>query len=98
MPLFYVYILKCADGSYYTGHTDDLNKRLWEHENGKYEGYTSIRRPVKLVYSEGFHRRIDALTAEMKIKTWGRRKKDALVNGGWQGIIALRKKKNAKAC
>ena len=93
MPLFYVYILKCNDDSYYTGQTDNLEKRLWEHNVGKFDGYTSTRRPLDLVYSEGFYTREEALAAERKIKTWGRRKKDALVKGGWEGIIALRKKR-----
>jgi len=52
MP-YYVYILKCADGSYYTGSTDDLSKRIWQHQEGVTPGsYTFSRRPVELVWSE----------------------------------------------
>jgi tRNA/rRNA methyltransferase len=52
---FWGYILRCADGSYYTGHTDDLEKRLALHQTGEMGGYTSSRRPVALVYSQDFH-------------------------------------------
>ena len=91
--LFHVYILRCSDGSYYTGHTDNLDKRLSEHRMGKHDGYTSTRLPVELVFQEGFHSRDDAKAAELKIKTWYREKKEALIQYGWEGIIALRKPK-----
>ena len=91
---FYVYILECSDGSYYTGHTDNLDKRLNEHRSGMCNGYTATRLPVDLVFSEDFSTRIAALSAERKIKTWSRRKKIALILGGWQGIISLRVSKN----
>lgn len=91
---FYVYILECSDGSYYTGHTDNLDKRLNEHQSNKYSGYTSRRQPVRLVFYEELSTRIAALSAERKIKTWSRRKKIALIQGGWQGIINLRVSKN----
>jgi predicted GIY-YIG superfamily endonuclease len=90
---FYIYILKCNDNSLYTGHTENLNKRIHEHNNKKYAGYTSTRLPVVLVYSEAFSSRNEALTAEQKIKTWSRKKKNALISNGWQGIINLRKKR-----
>lgn len=93
---FHVYILRCNDNSYYTGHTDNLDKRLWEHKMGKFDGYTSTRLPVELVFQEGFHRREDAKAAELKIKTWNRIKKEALIHNGWEGIIALRKPKKSK--
>ena len=88
---FYVYILRCRDNSYYTGHTDNLEKRLSEHRIGKYDGYTSTRLPIELVFQQSFPSRYEAMTAEIKIKTWGRLKKDALIKNGWDGIIALRK-------
>ena|SRR5665647_896619 len=93
---FYVYILKCNDGTYYTGHTDDIEKRLAAHENNAYECYTSSRLPIKLVFVEEFGSRVEAIDAERKIKKWGQRKKDALIYNGWDGIINLRKikKKN----
>lgn len=93
MQDFYIYILQCSDGTYYTGHTDNIEKRITEHENNIYECYTSTRLPIKLVYLESFASRAEALEAERKIKKWGKRKKDALISNGWEGIIALRKKK-----
>ncbi len=93
MLQFYVYILKCSDGSYYTGHTDDLEKRIAEHNAGTYMCYTVTRLPVFLVFVQEFASRAEALEAERKIKKWGKRKKDALVYKGWDGIIALRKRK-----
>ena len=89
---FYIYILKCNDGRYYTGHTDDLEKRIAEHQAGICAGYTSSRLPVKVIYVEAFASRAEALEAERKIKDWSRKKKDALAYRGWEGIIALKKK------
>ncbi len=94
MISFYVYILKCSDGTYYTGHTDNLEKRIAEHKNKSYSGYTSTRLPIKVIFVEECASRSEALEAERKIKTWGKRKKEALAYRGWEGIIALRKKKN----
>lgn len=93
MLTFYIYILKCADGTYYTGHTDNLEKRIAEHKHGTHSGYTSTRLPIKVVYAEECASRAEALEAERKIKTWGKRKKEALASRGWAGIIALRKTK-----
>ena len=90
---FYIYILKCNDGTYYTGHTDNLEKRLAEHVNNVYECYTSNRLPIELVFVQEFASRVEAIDAERKIKKWGKRKKDALTNKGWEGILALRKKR-----
>ena len=89
--LFHVYILRCSDGSYYTGHTDNLEKRLSEHRMSKYDGYTSTRLPIELVFHQGFNSRYEAMAAEKKLKTWNRKKKEALIQDGWDGIIALRK-------
>ncbi len=86
MNYFYVYILRCNDDSYYTGHTDDLDKRIAEHNDGKYEGYTSKRLPVTLVFVEVFASREEALDAEFKIKPWSRFKKEILINEGWAGM------------
>lgn len=84
----YVYILRCADGRYYTGSTrGSLETRLAEHNNGVYGGYTKSRRPVALVYSEAFDRITDAIAAERKLKGWSRTKKEALIRGD---IAALR--------
>ena len=88
MP-FWVYILRCSDGSYYTGHTDGLEHRLAQHETGEYPGYTSSRRPVTLVYTQEFSTREEALGAESQVKGWSRAKKEALAQGDWQGLSAL---------
>jgi tRNA/rRNA methyltransferase len=61
---FWVYILECADKSYYTGHTDDLDVRLAAHEQGTFKSYTSRRRPVKLVFCDEFPSRDDAFARE----------------------------------
>ena len=91
---FYVYILRCNDGTYYTGHTDNLEKRIAEHQAGKYEGYTASRLPVKLIFVQEFASRVEALEAERKLKDWSRKKKEALAYYGWEGIINLKKKNN----
>jgi len=57
---FWVYILRCSDGSYYTGHTDNLEKRIGMHKSGEISGYTTSRLPVKLVFSEDFPSREEA--------------------------------------
>lgn len=72
-------MLKCADGSYYTGHSDNLEARVAAHQSGMIEGYTSSRRPVELVWSEYFAKREEALAAEHQIKGWSRAKKRALI-------------------
>ena len=69
------------DGSYYVGQTDDLARRLVEHEAGATGGYTAFRRPVRLVWSQEFSTREEAKAAEAQIKKWSRRKKEALLSG-----------------
>jgi len=93
---FYVYILKCRDGSYYTGHTDDLEKRVATHQLGEIPGHTQTRRPVTLVYADTFQTREQALTAELQIKRWSRRKKEALIAGNWDALKAAAKKDFSK--
>lgn len=79
MPCF-VYILKCNDGSYYVGHTTNLEERLKSHSIGEEQHYTSCRLPVSLVYVKEFETRDEAFWAERQIKGWSRRKKEALIN------------------
>ena len=86
---FYVYILRCTDGSYYVGHTDDLEKRLAAHQRGEIRGYTRSRRPVQLVFHEQFTSREDAFLRERQLKGWSRRKKEALIRGDWDDITRL---------
>ena len=69
----WLYILRCSDGSYYTGTTRaDLERRVAEHQAGAFEGFTAKRRPVMLVYSEHFEQIVDAIAAERRIKGWSR--------------------------
>ena len=86
---FWVYMLRCADGSYYVGHTDNLDARVSAHKAGEIEGYTRTRRPVRLVFSEEFPTREEALAHERQIKGWSRAKKEALIKGNWSRIQAL---------
>lgn len=88
---FWVYILRCADGAYYTGHTDNLEKRIAEHQAGELEGYTHHRRPVTLIYSETFTTREEALASERQIKGWSRRKKETMMRGDWGEVSRLSK-------
>jgi predicted GIY-YIG superfamily endonuclease len=96
MKDFFVYLLQCSDGSYYVGHTDDLDKRLNEHQQGLYAGYTSQHLPVKLVYHATFGSRDEAITAEMQIKKWKRSKKEALIHGDWKLVIKEAKRSKCK--
>jgi predicted GIY-YIG superfamily endonuclease len=92
---FQVYILRCADGSYYTGHTDDLEKRIAQHQMGEIEGYTLTRLPVTLVFAEELPSREEALAYERQVKGWSRRKKEALIRGDWAEVIRLAHKGRA---
>ncbi|MYE53920.1 MAG: GIY-YIG nuclease family protein [Chloroflexi bacterium] len=88
---FYCYILKSSDGSYYTGHTDNLEMRVASHQRGEIPGHTWRRRPVELVFSEEFDSRIDAIERERQIKGWSRRKKEASIRGDWGALQRLSK-------
>jgi tRNA/rRNA methyltransferase len=85
---FYVYVLRCADGSYYTGHTDDLERRVAEHQSGAVPGYTHDRRPVELKWAQDFPSRIEALERERQVKDWSRAKKEALFRSDWTAVGA----------
>ena len=89
---FWVYIFKCADRSYYTGHTDDREKRVSQHRIGEPGGYTYLRRPVTVVYSEMFASRDEAFAAERRIKGWNRAKNEALIARDWDRIRSWRGK------
>ena len=87
---FWIYILQCADGSFYTGHSEDLDRRLAEHANGiSRTCYTYRRRPVTLVFAEDFQTRDQALAAERQIKGWSRAKKAAMIAGDWSEVSRL---------
>jgi putative endonuclease len=84
---FWVYILRCADGLYYTGQTDNLETRIAQQQHtGGFCDFTSRRRPVTLVWSQEFPTRIEALEAEHRIKPWSRAKKEVLIRGDWTAL------------
>ena len=86
---YYVYKLRCSDGPYYVGHTNDLERRLAAHERGAIEGYTLPRRPVELVFSDQFSPRLEAFHRERRIRGWSRAKKETLIKGDWAGLVEL---------
>jgi len=91
---FWVYLLRCADNSYYIGHTDDSAKRIAEHQTGAIPGcYTAKRRPVQLVFSQDFPTREEAVASERQIKGWNRKKKEAIIRGDWAEVSRLAKSK-----
>lgn len=85
---FHTYLLQCADGSYYCGHTDDMAVRMRQHEDGLI-GYTATRKPVELVWQGEFETRAEALEFELRVKGWSRAKKEALITGDWGKIQRL---------
>jgi predicted GIY-YIG superfamily endonuclease len=89
---FWVYILRCADNSYYTGHTDNLEQRIAQHHQGYFPTcYTYKRRPLELVFSQDFVTREEALASEQQIKGWSRKKKEAMMRGDWVEVSRLAK-------
>ncbi|MCC7521199.1 MAG: GIY-YIG nuclease family protein [Flavobacteriaceae bacterium] len=94
MKLSYVYILKCADQSYYIGVTSDLEQRVEQHQSGYYEdSYTHRRRPVELVFYATFTDIRIAIQTEKQFKKWSRAKKEALIEGRFGDLVNLAKKK-----
>ncbi len=89
MKPFYVYILKCADHSYYTGHTDDIEKRIAEHLSKEKPSYTTTRLPIEVVYLQEFMTRAEAIASERQIQGWSRKKKEALICGDWDKLVSL---------
>jgi tRNA/rRNA methyltransferase len=86
---FYAYLLRCSDGSYYVGHTDDLDARVRQHNSGVIAGYTATRLPVELLWSQDFPERDQAFAAERQLKGWSRAKKEALIAGDFELLRAL---------
>src|SRR5262245_39902735 len=94
----YLYILRCADGSYYTGTArSGLERRVAEHNAGAFGGYTAQRRPVTLVFSQWFDRIIDAIAVERQVKGWSRAKKEALIRGDFESLPQLSKRRQSHA-
>lgn len=85
----YTYILRCADGSYYTGSTKDINRRLRQHQAGEGANHTRKYGPVELVYLEEYQRIDHAFYREKQIQGWNRRKKEALIRGDFENLSPL---------
>lgn len=93
-PGAHVYMLRCADGSYYVGSARlGLDRRVSEHNQGAFGGYTSKRLPVELVWAEHFLDITDAIAVERQIKGWSRAKKEALIQGDFTLIRRLSKRR-----
>jgi tRNA(adenine34) deaminase len=93
---FWVYMLRCADDSYYVGHSDALEARLQQHVEGADPAcYTFRRRPLELVFAQEFATRPEALESERRIKRWSRAKKEALIDADWDRLKALAKRRTA---
>jgi predicted GIY-YIG superfamily endonuclease len=86
----YLYILRCADGSYYVGTTrGELKTRIAEHQAGAFNGHTARRRPVTLAFHQEFAHIQDAIAAERQIKGWRREKKEALIRVDFAALPEL---------
>ena len=90
---FWAYILHCRGGAFYVGHTDDLERRIAQHETGAIKGFTADRLPVKLVWSQEFSTRYEAKEAERRLKGWSRAKKMALIRDDWERISEFARSK-----
>lgn len=90
----HLYILKCSDGSYYTGSTIDLDKRMVEHQEGKGANHTKKRLPVEMLYVEEYLRIDTAFYREKQIQGWSRAKKEALINVELEALPSLAECKN----
>ncbi len=96
MKDYFVYIVRCSDGSYYTGITNNIERRISEHKAGVNRScYTFRRRPVTLVFSAMFHDVNQAIRFEKQVKGWSRKKKKALIEGRWDDLKILAACKNA---
>jgi predicted GIY-YIG superfamily endonuclease/proteasome lid subunit RPN8/RPN11 len=91
---FWAYMLHCRGGKFYTGHTDDLERRVAQHKAGTVKGFTSDKLPVELVWSQDFPTRYEAIAAEQQIKGWSKAKKLALIRGDWDAVSRYAKGKS----
>ena len=96
--MFFVYVLKCSDGSYYTGHTENLAIRLAQH-NQRYSPscYTFNRLPIELIFQQAHVTRAEALAAERQTKGWSRKKKEAMMKGDWAEVSRFSRNETADA-
>ncbi len=93
MPQVFVYILRCADDSFYVGHTSDVEARVQVHNAGRGAVWTACRRPVELVHSEPFPSELHAITRERQLKKWTQAKKLALIKGDRAELKRLAKRR-----
>ena len=94
----FVYILRCADGSYYVGLAQtDLDRRIGEHQSGRYRGYTHSRRPVDLVWAMEYERYEQAIAFERQLKGWSRAKKEAFLRGDFDDLVRRAKRRGGAA-
>ncbi|WFB34958.1 GIY-YIG nuclease family protein [Kiritimatiellota bacterium B12222] len=91
--MYYVYILRCANGAYYVGYTQDVEQRVLLHNQGRAATYTQRNGPVTLLYSESHPTEKSAMTRERQIKKWTRTKKEALINGDLDRLHKASKRK-----
>jgi putative endonuclease len=92
---YYVYIISCSDGLYYTGITNDMERKLWEHNTGFNKScFTYNRRPVVQKYCEHFQNVNNAIAREKQLKGWSRKKKEALFIEDWETLVLLSKSKS----
>ena len=94
---FWTYIVECGDGSYYVGHTDDLDKRLGQHRAGVGCAYTAKRQPVEYRWAGMFPTRDEAFAFERRLKGWSRIKKEAVIRGEWDLLPALARGRGREA-
>jgi predicted GIY-YIG superfamily endonuclease len=92
LSAYYVYILRCADGSFYVGSAQDLNARVKSHNDGRGAAHTFKHSPVRLIYSEAFPSENEAVTRERQLKRWSHGKKEALVAGDLVRLKQLSKR------
>ena len=85
----WLYILKCSDGSYYTGSTVNLERRIAEHQAGEVKGYTASRLPIDVVFVHEFPTEHDAFLREQQVKGWSRAKKEALIRDDFDALVEL---------
>jgi len=99
MKEYFVYILQCSDGSYYTGVTNNIEERFFQHQSGMDQScYTFKRRPLKLVHVATFQTAMEAIEREKQIKRWGKKKKEALIAKDYEKLPELSECQNETHC
>jgi len=95
--MYFVYLLRCSDHSFYAGVTNNVGKRLEEHLQGiDPKSYTFSRRPLELVYRAEFSDITDAIAFEKRVKRWSRKKKEALIEGDQEALEHFSKRRGGK--